>query len=89
MALGADRARVVRMVLGESLPPVLAGTAIGLGVALAGSRVVRAMLFGLEPTDPPTIAGAALVVLLTALAAAWIPSRRAARVEPMSALRCE
>jgi predicted permease len=89
MALGADRARVVRMVLGESLLPVLAGTAVGLAVVLIGSGVVRAMLFGLEPTDPPTIASAALVVLVTALAAAWIPSRRAARVEPMTALRCE
>jgi ABC-type lipoprotein release transport system permease subunit len=58
-------------------------------VVLGGSGVVRAMLFGLEPTDPPTIASATLVVLVTALAAAWVPSRRAARVEPMTALRCE
>jgi predicted permease len=89
MALGANHARVVRMVLGESLLPVLTGAAVGLAVVLGASGLVRAMLFGLEPTDPATLVGAALIVLVTALAAAWLPSRRAARVEPMAALRCE
>jgi predicted permease len=89
MALGADRARVVRMVLRESLAPVLVGLAVGLVIALAGSRLVRAMLFGLEPNDPATIAAAAVLLLVTAVLAAWLPSRRAARVEPMSALRCD
>ncbi len=89
MALGADRARVVRMVLRESLAPVLAGLAVGLLIALAGSRLVRAMLFGLEPNDPATLAAAVVLLLVTAVLAAWLPSRRAARVEPMSALRCE
>ena len=89
MALGADRARVVRMVLRESLAPVLVGLAVGLVIALAGSGLVRAMLFGLEPNDPATIAAAAVLLLVTAVLAAWLPSRRAARVEPMSALRCD
>jgi predicted permease len=89
MALGADRARVVRMVLRESLAPVVAGLTIGLIAALAGSRLVRAMLFGLEPNDPVTLAAAALLLLATALLAAWLPSYRASRVEPISALRCD
>jgi ABC-type antimicrobial peptide transport system permease subunit len=89
MALGADRPRVVRMVLRESLVPVLAGLVGGLVVAVAGSRVLSAMLFGVEPNDPRTLLGSALLLLTTALLAAWLPSRRASRVEPMSALRCE
>jgi predicted permease len=89
MALGAERPRVVRMVLRESLVPVLAGLVGGLVVAVAGSRVLSAMLFGVEPNDPRTLLGSALLLLTTALLAAWLPSRRASRVEPMSALRCE
>jgi ABC-type antimicrobial peptide transport system permease subunit len=89
MALGADRPRVVRMVLRESLVPVLAGLAVGLVVAVAGSRLLSAMLFGVEPNDPRTLLAAALLLLTTAFLAAWLPSRRASRVEPMSALRCE
>ncbi|PYQ39043.1 MAG: hypothetical protein DMF77_22640, partial [Acidobacteria bacterium] len=89
MALGADRPRVVRMVLRESLVPVLAGLAAGLVVAVAGSRVLTAMLFGVEPNDPRTLLASALLLLTTALLAAWLPSRRASRVEPVSALRCE
>jgi len=89
MALGADRPRVVLMVLRESLVPVLAGLAAGLVVALAGSRVLSAMLFGVEPNDARTLLGSAALLLATALLAAWLPSRRASRVEPMSALRCE
>jgi 4-amino-4-deoxy-L-arabinose transferase-like glycosyltransferase len=58
-------------------------------VAVAGSRVLSAMLFGVEPNDPRTLLGSALLLLTTALLAAWLPSRRASRVEPMSALRCE
>jgi ABC-type antimicrobial peptide transport system permease subunit len=62
---------------------------VGLVVALAGSRLLSAMLFGVEPNDPHTLLGSALLLLTTALLAAWLPSRRASRVEPMSALRCE
>jgi putative ABC transport system permease protein len=63
------------MVLGESLMPVLAGLAVGLVVALAGSRVLSAILFGVEPNDPRTLLASALLLLTTALFAAWLPSR--------------
>ena len=89
MALGAERGRVQRMVLRESLVLGGAGVAVGVPLALAGTRVIEAMLFGLEPSDPATIAGASAVLLLVALAAAYVPSRRAARVDPVVALRAE
>lgn len=87
MALGADRVQVVRMVLRESLAPVLGGVTVGLAAALAGNRLLRSMLFGLEPNDPVTLAGSVTLLMTTALLAAWLPSYRASRVQPLSALR--
>ncbi len=89
MALGAQRANVVRMVLGESLWPVAAGIAIGVGAALPLTRFVRGLLFGVGRYDPWSIAGAGVVLLLTAALAAILPARRAVRVDPMRALRHE
>ncbi|MPZ16588.1 MAG: FtsX-like permease family protein [Luteitalea sp.] len=89
MALGADRWDVVRMVLRESVVPVVLGVALGLGAAAVATRVIESMLFGVTPHDAPTLLAAALILTGSALLAAWLPSRRAARVDPMSALRCE
>jgi predicted permease len=87
MALGAARATVRWMVLRQSILLVILGLAVGVPAALAGSQLVRSLLFGLNPTDPVTIAGAAGLLVLVALAAAYLPARRASCVDPMVALR--
>lgn len=89
MALGAAPGRVLRMVLGEASWIALAGMAAGLAGALAMGRVVASMLYGLKPWDPATLAGSAALLLAVALAAGWMPARRAAGVDPMRALRHE
>jgi predicted permease len=89
MALGADAPGVLWMILRETLAVVGAGIAIGLGGAFAATRIVAAFLFGLKATDPATFACGALLLFGVALAAGWIPARRASRVDPMAALRCE
>ena len=65
------------------------GLAVGLPSALWGSRLISSMLFGVGPTDAPTIAASVAVVTATGLAAGFLPAHRASRVEPMAALRCE
>lgn len=89
MALGAERGWVRWMILRQSL--VLAGIGLLLGVpaALYGTRVVESMLFGLTPRDPRTVAMAAAIMTVVSLAAASVPARRAARVDPIIALRAE
>ena len=89
MALGAGRREVVYTVLRESLVPVVIGLAFGLGVVVATTRFVQSMLFGLTPHDLPTILVAALGLVVSALLAAWLPSRRASHIDPIAALRCE
>ncbi len=89
MALGAQRARVVRMVLGEASWMVLTGVVAGVAGALALGRLVASMLYGLKAWDPATFVGASALLILIALAASWIPARRAAGVDPMRALRHE
>lgn len=89
MALGASRGGVQWMVLRESLVLLGLGAALGVPLALGGTRFVEAMLYGVTPGDPSTMAIALGVLLLVSLAAAYIPARRAARVDPMVALRCE
>ena len=89
IALGAQRGDVLAMVLAESLLPVLAGIAAGSFAALALSRLVAGLLYGVAPQDPVTLALAAAALLAVSLAAAAIPARRAARVEPLAALRHE
>jgi putative ABC transport system permease protein len=89
MALGAPGGLIRTGVLRETMTLVALGLAIGVPAALASSRLVRTALFGLEPTDPGTIAGAVIVVVAVALAAAYFPARRASRVDPLTALRCE
>ena len=89
MALGATTTRVTRMVMRETMIVAGIGVAIGLGAALATTRLVVAMLFGLAPTDPLTVSFAVLLMIAVAALAGYIPARRAARVDPMIALRYE
>jgi predicted permease len=89
MALGAQSGDLLRMVLRESLLLVLTGTLIGLAAASAATRLIAAMLFGLTPTDPLTLVLATLLLLAVAAWASWLPARRAARVDPLVALREE
>ena len=87
MALGADPAKVVRMVLGESGALLAAGVAAGLVLAFLVSRYIATLLFGVTAWDPVSFAVAAVALALVSLAAAWIPARRASRLAPTIALR--
>jgi putative ABC transport system permease protein len=89
MALGAARADVLRLVLGEGGKLAVIGVALGIVAALGLTQFLRALLYGITPTDPLTFAVAATLLLVTALFACWIPARRASRVDPMIALRSE
>ena len=89
MALGAERREIMKMVLGQGTMMALTGVAIGLGVAFGLTRLIAALLFQVSATDPPTFSLVPVVLLLVALVAAYLPARRAARVEPMVALRDE
>jgi predicted permease len=89
LALGAAGGEVVRLVQRQTLLPVGAGLAIGLVASIWGSRVTGSVLFGLDPHDPAAFAGVAATLALVAAVAAWIPARRAARVDPTAALRQE
>jgi predicted permease len=89
MALGAQPGEVVRMIVLESLVPVLIGMLIGLFGALGMARLIASLLYGVAPSDPASIALAAGAMLAVALLAAAIPARKAGHVEPMTALRYE
>ena len=89
LALGAQPGRVLRMVLSEAWWLAILGVVVGLGAALAMGRLIASMLFGLRPYDPSTLVMAGLLLIFVALAASWIPARRAANVDPMQALRHE
>jgi hypothetical protein len=89
IALGARPADVARPILCEAGKLALLGVALGLPLTLALARILGAVIFGIAPYDPVTLIASGLILLAVALAAAWIPARRAARIDPMVALRYE
>lgn len=89
MALGAEPGDVLRMVLRQGLGLTLLGIALGLCAALGLTRLMRTMVYGVKTTDPLTFIGVTAAFLAVALAACWIPARRATRVDPVIALRYE
>ncbi len=89
LALGAEPAAIVRMLLAGGARLALAGVAIGMGVAAALARAIRAQLFGVTPADPVTLVAAAAILIAVALVATLVPARRATRIDPMQAVRAE
>jgi len=89
IALGAQRGNVLWLVLKGTLSLLIIGVAIGLCAALAATRVISSLLFGLTPTDPITISAATLLLVAVAAFAGYLPARRASQVDPMVALRYE
>ncbi|MGB7227707.1 MAG: FtsX-like permease family protein, partial [Candidatus Acidiferrales bacterium] len=89
IALGAQRSDVLRLVLGQGAKMALLGVAIGIAAALALTRLMTNQLFGVSAHDPLTFGGVALVLIIVALVACYIPARRAMQVDPIVALRYE
>jgi ABC-type antimicrobial peptide transport system permease subunit len=89
VALGAQSGDVVRLVVREGLVLVASGVAIGALVALAGGRWVKPLLFDVSPNDPLVFGFVVGLLLIVAVAASWIPARRASRIDPQLALRTE
>jgi ABC-type antimicrobial peptide transport system permease subunit len=88
-ALGAAEGKVISMILRESSRLLIGGLAVGALLAFGGLRWIESQLYGLSPTDPAAFAAAALMLALVALLAAWLPARRASRVDPLVAIRYE
>jgi putative ABC transport system permease protein len=89
LALGAAERQIFSLILGDSLKLTLLGLALGTAAALAVSRSMQSLLFGVEQSDPLTYGATALALVLVALAASFIPARRAMRTNPLTALRAE
>jgi len=89
MALGAQRSDILRLVLSQGLRMTVVGLAAGVTISLVATRLVRAHLLGVAPTDVLTYASVAVLLSLVALTACYVPARRATKVEPTVALHCE
>lgn len=89
IALGAPRSSIAKMVVRVAVAPVTLGLLIGLPLALAGGRAIASGLYGIKSYDPFVLGTAVLVLVVSSIAAALIPARRAAKVDPMTALRYE
>jgi putative ABC transport system permease protein len=89
MALGADRARVVRLIVGEAAALLAIGLPLGAGLAVAGAYFAATLLYGVKPWDPATLAIATTGLGVVATVASWVPALRASWLEPTSALREE
>jgi ABC-type antimicrobial peptide transport system permease subunit len=89
MALGGQRVDVLRMVVEDGVRMTFAGTAIGLVAAVGLTRLMAKMLFGVRPLDPLTFGGVSVILCGIALVACYLPARRAAKVDPVVALRYE
>jgi ABC-type antimicrobial peptide transport system permease subunit len=89
LALGAEPAGLIRLIVRQAMLPVGLGLLAGLGAALGASRLLRSLLYGVSPLDVGTYVGVAAFVAGVALVASWLPARRAARVDPLVALRAE
>jgi len=89
MALGANQHEILKLVVGRGLRITLWGVAVGLAIALAVTRAIAAMLYGVRPSDPATLGAVSLLLIAVALLASYLPARRAAKVDPMVALRYE
>ena len=89
MALGAQRAQVLALVLRKGVVLTAVGVALGLVGAAAGSRLLQGMLFGITPLDPKTFVAVSVMFGLVAMFASYVPARRATKVDPMVALRSE
>jgi predicted permease len=89
MALGAERRAVLRLIIGQGMKLAAAGLVIGLIAAVAATRLIKTLLFGVDANDPMTLCGVALLLAMVALLACWIPARRATKVDPLVALRFE
>jgi ABC-type antimicrobial peptide transport system permease subunit len=89
MALGAQPGDILAMILREASVLLAVGLLLGTGLSLLATRATRTLLFGLEPHDPVTLALAAALLAAVAVTASYLPARRAARLDPMAALRLE